>query len=652
MASKLSDPRLTSTDGKEPDLTFGQALRVLAAFWRFVRPYRSKFFLALALLMFSVPLVQFALFLTRDVTNQALVTSDLTSEERWSIVIKIIALQAAFWLGSNLLSVGREVLEWYVSMRSTFDLRMAFYKHLHRLPMSFLARRTPGEHLFRATTDMVSMFSIKNRVETANAAGQFPPESKEVAMAFYSNDVDPFDPGIMGMISRTVPLMIETIYAVAWGAALLYLIDPILSLCLLIYAIPFAILSHRAFNRVRKTAFAFKQRTEFETGVLRDSIAGLRTLKAFGRTTYQLRRFFKAAANTRRRGIQLALGLVLTQNGLQQGMKWAFTTLIYVYLASRIVRGQATVGDWVATALLLEAAQMPLQNFVQLFQLIKMQTVPAQRILQTLDEKPTLEDRPGAVRLPRLDGKLTFENVSFSYIEGRPALREVRFDIEAGQYVGIVGPSGAGKSSLVALALRLYAPQEGSVRIDGIDVRDLELQSYLEQVGTVLQSTYLYSGTIAENVLFGNPWASEQELARALHLSGVDLFAARQPSGLDTEIGEGMTISGGERQRIGIARALVRNPRILMLDEATASLDPATEEAVLESIERCRPGRTILSIAHRLKAVVSCDRILVMEAGRIVQTGVHKELLAQPGLYRSLWEEQRREEATTEGVPA
>jgi subfamily B ATP-binding cassette protein MsbA len=635
----------TSSAAVDPStLNLKESLQVLRRFWRFVRPYRSKFILGIALLLFAVPLGQFALFLTRDVTNRALLAHNLTVDERWGTVLRIVGLQTIFWLSSAILSTWREVLEWYCSMRSTFDLRLAFYRHLHRLPLSFLSRRPPGEHLFRATGDMVSMFRVAGRPPVPTASGQAPPDSKEIAIAVYSNDVDPYDPGMMGLITRTAPMIVETTYALGWGAVLLFLIDPVLSALLLAYIVPFTWFSRRAFDRIRLTAFSVKARTEFETGVLRDSIAGLRMLKSFGRLRYQSLQYQRAATATRRRGIQQVGEMALAQNGLQMGMKWAFSALIYTYLAWRVMIGRATIGDWVATFLLVEAAQAPLENLVQLLQLVKMQLVPAQRILETLDEKPTLEDRPGAVKLPPLRGEVEFQGVHFSYEPGRPVLRGVDLTVRPGEFVGIVGPSGAGKSSLVSLLLRLHGVEGGHVRVDGYDVREAELQSLLDQIGTVPQLTYLYTGTIADNVMFGNPWAPPEAVDRALDLSGVREFAKRFPLGIDTEVGEGGMLSGGERQRIGIARALVREPKILILDEATASLDPRTEDAVLRSIDGLREGMTILSIAHRLKAVVSCDRIVVMQNGQISQIGTHRELVEADGLYRDLWREQSFEE--------
>jgi len=633
--------RTSPPDKIKPNNDLGLIFRQL---WAIVRPYKGKFFLGICLLLLAVPLGQFAIFLTRDVTNQALNTANFTIQERWDTVLRIVALQAIFWLASSLLSMWREVLEWYVSMRSTIDLRLKFYRHLHSLPLSFLTQYGPGAHLYRATADMVSMFRVGNRVETSTPAGQMPPESKEVQTSYYySNDVDPYDPGVMGIIARSMPLFVETLYALGWGTALLYLIDPMLSVMIIAYIVPFALVSYFAFNKVRSAAFDFKSGVENEATVLRDSIAGLRTIKAFGRNAQQLKKYFLAAGQARRSGVHMFEELVKAQNLLQQGMRWTFTTIVYIYLARKIVLGQATIGDWVATALLIEAAQMPLQNFVQLTQLLKMQLVPIRRIMATLNTQPTLVDRPNPTVLPVLNGELQFKDVTFGYRADEPVINSLSLTVKPGEYLGIVGPSGAGKSSLVNLALRMYEPGSGQVLIDGNDLMDVKLDSYLKQVATVPQSTFLYSGTIAENVIFGNPEATFEDLAVALELSGASLFLGRHAQGAETYISETAPISGGERQRIGIARALIRNPKILFLDEATASLDPATEDAVLQTIQQIRRDRTVVTIAHRLKAVTNCDRIIVLDEGRIVQQGTHEELLKQPGLYQSLWRQQWEE---------
>lgn len=627
---ELPDPRDVVSDfADNRRVTPIEAWRLLGRFWRFVRPYRGKFLLSLLLVLASVPLTQFALFLTRDVTDKALLATGLTPDARWAIVLKIVGLQALFTVASAILWTLREVMEWYGGMRATFDLRLAFYRHLHALPLAFLSRRAPGEHLYRATTDMVSMFR-------SSADG--------VAPTAYANDVDPYDPGIMGMIVRTAPLVVETVSGVVWAGVFLAIIDPVLSLALALYVVPYAVLSSLMYGRVRRSAFDLKGRTEIEAGVLRDHLAGLRTLKAFGRLALGRRDYQDAATATRRRAIEQAFGLVLTQNVVQAGTKWAFGVGIYVYVALRVLGGQATIGDWLATFLLVEAAQLPLEKLVQLLQLVRMQLVPAQRVLDTLDAPVTLADRPGAPWVEPTRGAIRFEGASLSYTSERVALDRLSVEIRAGEYVGIVGPSGAGKSTLVALLLRLYGADAGRVLVDGHDVREVQIAGLLSGIATVPQSVFLYSGTVASNILFGNPRATAAQVEEAVEFAGLAPFVARLPQGLQTEVGEGATISGGERQRIGIARALVRDPRILILDEATSGLDPETEDLVLRSVDALRRGRTVLSIAHRLKAVAGCDRVLVLDRGRLVQDGAPGDLAQRAGAFRDLWSEQRREE--------
>lgn len=636
--SQSPDPR----SGAGPEASTWQ---VLVRLWGFLRPYRSKFILGLAFVLLAVPLAQLAVFLTRDLTNQAIASGSMTAPQRWDAVVRILLLQAGLWLVSNILSVWREVIEWYVSMRATLDLRLRYYRHLLRLSMATLSQRPPGEHLYRATADMVSMFRVGNRVETSTPAGQMPPDSKEVQLTyFYSNDVDPYDPGVMGIFSRTMPLFLETSYSLAWGCALLWLIDPVVSLILLAYIVPFAVLSYLAFNKVQAAGFEFKAGVENETAVLRDSISGLRAVASAGRLAFQRKKFFRAAGGARTAGVRLAGKLVQTQGLLQQGMRWVVTVVVYLYLARRIVLGQATIGDWVATALLIEAAQMPLQNFVQLLQLVKMQLVPVRRILETLDTSPQLLDKPDAKTMERVEGGIEFSGVDFSYRQGEPVLRALDLTIKPGEYLGIVGPSGAGKSSLVNLCLRLYGAEGGAVLVDGQDIRDVAVDSYLQHVACVPQATFLYQGSLADNIRFGLPEATDDQILDALRLAGADEFVTRRPEGIDALVGERSGLSGGERQRIGIARAIVRDPKILFLDEATSALDPEAEARVLATIERIRKGRTVVSVAHRLKAVEACDRIIVLEGGRIVQSGSHAELVQVPGTYRDLWLRQAAEE--------
>lgn len=598
------------------DLSIREFVRVARRFWPFAARYRAKVWLGLLLIALSVPLTQFSIFLTRDLADRVFLATDQTYEVRWGTLLQILGLQAGFWLLGSLLSTAREVLEWYVSMRSTYDLRMAYYRHLYRLPLSFLQQRPPGEHVYRATEDIGP------------------------------RDGDGYAPGLMGMVARMGPQLFESVYAVLWSGILLFLLDPTLALLLALYVVPFSLCAHAMYDRMRITAFGMRHRAEIEAAVLRDSVGGLRTIKASGRRSLQRRLYARAASDTKRWQNQLSFQTVLTTQGVVWSLRWTFQIVCFVFMAGRVIDGSATVGEWLASTLLAIEAQTPLEKAVQLVQQIRMQMVPAQRVLQTLDVEPTLGDRPNAPALiPASSEGLTvaFDAVHFAYVQGLPVLQGIDLRVPAGTHLGIVGPSGAGKSSLMSLLLRIYTPSAGTVQVDGQGVDAIELQSLLDACAVVPQQTYLYEGTIRDNILYGDPQASEETYLAAVERSGVGEFLVRQPEGDRTWVGEGSVLSGGERQRIGIARALVRNPRLLILDEATASLDAETEAGLLDTLYEAAKGRTAITIAHRLKAVERCDQIAVLDEGRVVQLGTHAELLAKPGLYQDLWRRQAEE---------
>ncbi len=333
---------------------------------------------------------------------------------------------------------------------------------------------------------------------------------------------------------------------------------------------------------------------------------------------------------------------ILTNDGVLWTLRWVFEKWIWFYVTYQVMTGERTIGEWGVTFWLLNQFRVPMERLVRLTANLRLQTVPAQRLLETLDVEPDIYDLPDAVPLPRLRGAVEFRNVTFEYVPGKPVLRNVSFRLEPGQTAAFVGPSGAGKSTIMHLVLRLHDPTEGCVLVDGQDLKKVALQSYLEQVGVVPQTTFLFGTSVGDNIRYGKLDATEEEVRRAAALAEIDTFIESLPQGYDTHLGEGTKLSGGQKQRIGIARTLIRDPRILILDEATASLDARAEEAILRTTEKVRAGRTVLSIAHRLRAVVSADVIFVLRQGRIVDQGSHAELMARPGLYRQMWEEQTR----------
>jgi subfamily B ATP-binding cassette protein MsbA len=265
------------------------------------------------------------------------------------------------------------------------------------------------------------------------------------------------------------------------------------------------------------------------------------------------------------------------------------------------------------------------------------------RVFQTLDTRPDVEDKPGAVPLPTIEREIVFDGVTFWYVEGKPAVKDVTLRVRHGEIIAVVGHSGAGKTTLMNLLMRFYDPQEGRILIDGQDLRDIKLESLRRHVSMVAQENVLFSVSIMENVKYGNRDATDEQAIEACKAADLHDFIMSLPDGYDTMIGEdGIKLSGGQKQRLALARALVCDPKVLILDDVTSALDGETEARVQDALKQVMKGRTTFIIAHRLSSVVDADRIVVLDGGRIVDSGTHEELVNRPGIYRDLYEEQFR----------
>jgi subfamily B ATP-binding cassette protein MsbA len=307
----------------------------------------------------------------------------------------------------------------------------------------------------------------------------------------------------------------------------------------------------------------------------------------------------------------------------------------------RVIAGHMTVGELIAVTMYLAPLYLPLQRFSELNVVYANAMAALDRIYEIMDEKPEIVDGPGAIDLPHIQGGVEFDRVSFSYNESCPVLHDVSFRVRPGERVALVGPSGSGKTTIISLIPRFYDVHSGHVRIDGHDVRDVTIKSLRRHIGMVLQDPILFSGSVRENILYGEPEATDDEVIAASRAANAYEFIMSMPHGFDSEVGErGCFLSGGQRQRITIARAFLKDPKILILDEATANLDPESEHLIQNAMKRLVIGRTTFIIAHRLSTVINADRILVLSAGKVVESGTHHELLANDGLYREYHRKQ------------
>lgn len=496
----------------------------------------------------------------------------------------------------------RSYLAQSVGQRVILDLRTDLYQHVTRLSHSFFQSRQSGGIVSRLMSD-ISL--AQNFVGSAMTNIWM----DSAACAFY----------LCLLFSMDVPLAFA-------------------SLCVF----PFYIASMKTFGRAAKsTTKEVQEAYEEFSGEVQERVAGIQVVKSFAAEGREARSFFHNARglydltlrNTRVSALSNTLTQWLTQMA-SLGLLW--------YGGYRVLNGQTSLGTVPAFMLLLRELYLPMNRISEMNTVLQTSLAAIDRVFEVFDIAPDVQQKPDAVRLGRLKGRITFEKVNFSY-DQTPVLRLVSLDVRPGEVVALVGASGAGKSTLVQLIPRFYDPQTGRVLVDDTDVRDVSLRSLRSQIGVVAQETLLFSGSVRDNLLYGNPGASEEQLLRAARAAHAHDFIEAMPDGYETVLGErGARLSGGQKQRIAIARAFLTDPRILILDEATSALDSESEALIQDALALLMKGRTNLVIAHRLSTILGADRIAVMQNGQIVDIGPHAQLLARCDLYASLYNTQFR----------
>jgi len=376
------------------------------------------------------------------------------------------------------------------------------------------------------------------------------------------------------------------------------------------------------------------------SGNITEKISGSILIHAFTQEKYELKRFDcdskKLLSSNMRRLFLQSLNQAIT------GTLIGISPLIVICFGGyRLIQGDLTVGELIAVSMYLAPLYTPLQRFSELNVVIANSMAALDRIFEIMDEKPEIIDSPDAVRLDHIEGKVEFKHVSFSYEKRCDVINDISFTAVPGMTTALVGHSGSGKSTLASLMLRLYDVDHGEIKIDNYDIRHVTAKSLRSHIGIVLQAPILFSGSILENILYGKPTATETDIIEATKAANAYEFVMSLPDGFDTEVGEGGTfLSGGQKQRITLARAFLKNPEILILDEATSSLDSESEQVIQSAMDRLVKGRTTFIIAHRLSTIVNADHILVLGEGSIVESGTHLELIAQRGIYYNLYERQ------------
>ncbi len=577
--------------------------RILALF----RPYLAQEALVLVCI-FAVAL----LGLLPPLFTRWLIDGAIPAHDMHAMWLAVGGMVASAILG-GVLGVYQGFLNSLVGEGIMRDIRIRLVAHLHRMPLSFFTGTKTGE--------------IMNRV---------------------SNDVDNIDNVVTGILVSIVTNLftmlttIVTIFILDWRLALVALaIIPLMIL-------PLAPVGRRMYD-VRK--LTREKRDEIESITQETlSISGITLIKSFVREPFERERFYRAGTDLMKLEISLAM--------VGRWFIAAITALVIIgpavvwltggWLA---IGGGVTIGTIVAFVAYLGRLYGPASALAG----VQVQVVSAlavfERIFAYLDMEPEGSEKPDATELRDVRGEIAFEDVEFSYSPERSALRGVTFRVAPGQMAAFVGPSGAGKTTITQLVPRFYDPQAGAIRIDGHDVRDVTLASLRENIGIVTQETYLFHDTIAANLRYARPDATDQELIAAARAANIHEFVASLPDGYATVVGErGHKLSGGERQRLAIARVLLKNPRVLILDEATSALDSANEAAIQAALVPLLEGRTSLVIAHRLSTVQNADVIFVVEDGRITEQGTHAALLARDGAYAHLYWKQFRDRAVTEAV--
>jgi ABC-type multidrug transport system fused ATPase/permease subunit len=579
-------------------------MHILRRLLGYLQPYRRQAVLTYLCLLMVTVLNLIVPWLVKSVIDYALAQGTALGNSRSYLVQAALAI-IGISMVKAVFSFGQRYLTEWLSLRTAYDIRNQFYNHVQRLSFAYHDAAQTGQLMSRATSDvdMVRQFIGSGLMEAAN---------------------------ILLLLASTLFIL----FGLDWR----------LTLVALIPIPPLAFVAVR-FGRVIRPHFQGIQAQVARLSTrIQESMAGVRVVKAFAREPYESERFAAENANLmdRRLRVMRLWGLNFPLMSFLIGLS---TIIILWYGGREVIAGRLTIGSLVAFNGYLMMLAWPVQRLGWMVDVISRALASGERLFEILDAPSPVREATDARVLPPVQGEVRFENVSFSYADSRPVLHEVSLEAKPGQIIALLGATGSGKSTIISLIPRFYGVSAGRITIDGVDIREVTLKSLRQQIGMVLQESFLFSATIRDNIAYGCPDATLEEIIEAAKVARAHDFISEFPDGYETWVGErGVTVSGGQKQRLAIARAVLLDPRIIILDDSTSSVDTNTEYEIQQALGALMKGRTTFVIAQRLTTVLHADQIIVLDKGRVAERGTHQELLAANGIYREIYDLQLRDQ--------
>lgn len=561
-------------------------------FWALCKPYKGRLFIVAIFMLISctgsllMPEVQ-QTFIDGVLVNKS---GDMSDVAKFIITMLLLTVMVI---------VVNIIKNWYcvsLGAKISMDLRAKLYYKIQILSLSFLNKRKPGELMNRVVSDTAQ---IRNFME------------------------------------RTFATILSSVFTMIGTLTIMILMDPFLTFLALIFFCVVLIITRLFFKKAHRIDVRQWRKGDRLNSGLQDVISGMRVVKSFGKEEMESKRFFKKAQDHAKaqQTVELFWAACFPMITFIMG---SGIYLVTYFGGVNVLEGRTSVGQLIQFMAYMGILYGPLQYLTQFPRLVTQLVTSLERVYDVLDEQPEIINHRGSKKI-EIKGNVTFEDVSFGYETYEPILEQINLEVAQGEMIGLVGSSGSGKSTLINLLMRLYDANYGALKIDGVDIKDIQMSCLHSQIGVVLQETFLFSGTILNNIRFARPDAMLEEVIHVARVANAHDFITKLPDGYNTYVGEkGANLSGGERQRIAIARALLNDPKLLILDEATSALDTESEYLIQQALNRLVKGRTTFAIAHRLSTLREANRLVVMDGRTIAEVGTHNELLLKKGIYYGL----------------